>query len=130
MFGGEASAGVFEILDIEMADTWTHCKKIAIPMETEMASSVMMVVTETESLLILGGAEKQAEIVEDQEESQEEQCQSSNDAASQESSVDNQHRFLILDSNSVLQLVQIDPSIIETTQSAELGVSLFVERVD
>ena len=73
VFGGEASAGVFEILDIEMAETWTNCKKIAIPMDPEMSSSVMLTVTESECLLILGGGVRQQELIEEQDESQEEQ---------------------------------------------------------
>ena len=67
VFGGEASGGVFEILDIEMAETWSTCKKISVPLDTDMSNSVMLVVTESESLLILGGGEKQSEPEEENE---------------------------------------------------------------
>ena len=55
VFKGDIDSCTFEVLDIEMADTWQHCKKIAVAMEIELTSSQVFFITEEECLLILGG---------------------------------------------------------------------------
>ena len=57
VFSGNIDSCTFEVLDIEMANTWQHCKKIGIAMEAELTSSQVFFVTNDESIHILGGGE-------------------------------------------------------------------------
>ena len=60
VFKGDIDSCTFEVLDIEMANTWQHCKKIAVAMEIELTSSQVFFITEEECLLILGGTDNQS----------------------------------------------------------------------
>ena len=55
VFSGDVNSCTFEVLDIQMENTWKRCKKIAISMDTELTSSNLFVLSKSECMLVLGG---------------------------------------------------------------------------
>ena len=108
MFNGELST--IEVLDIEMADTWTQCTKIATPIHDDITSTNLLVLSEAESILILGGTnEEQNEPAEDGNSSDEanEEEADEEDNTNQDGKLDEDPKVLCLTSSDSSRVRQI-----------------------
>ena len=136
VFSGDVRSCTFEVLDIEMENTWTRCKKIAISMDVELTSSNLFVLSKSECMLVLGGTGNESVEADqdagssnpDEDVDPEAEADEANEEETQEH--DDYHRILVLDQSGTIQLIQVHEEIVRENSPAVLDSNIHCERID